>query len=77
MVKHQQAIKFSEYDATRVVANCIDTQNASPIKQSAYRVPKSQRDEIERQVLRLKEHKLVEDSRSPWSLPVVLFRKKD
>ena len=55
----------------------IRTGEHPPIKRRAYRTSPDKRKEINRQVQRLLEEGIVEESCSPWSSPVVLVRKKD
>ena len=60
-----------------IVEHVIDTGDAEPIKQRAYRIPMTQRRVVAEQVEKLKRLDLIGDSCSPWSSPVVLVRKKD
>ena len=55
----------------------IQTSNHPPIKQRAYRTSSDKRREINRQVPLLLENGIIKESCSPWSSPVVLFRKKN
>jgi hypothetical protein len=62
--KHNKAFSFSEYDL------------GAPIKQSPYSCPRHLRPVMEEKIKELLNHDLIEPSESPWSSPVVLFRKK-
>ncbi|RWS00536.1 Retrovirus-related Pol polyprotein from transposon 17.6-like protein, partial [Dinothrombium tinctorium] len=55
----------------------IDTGEAQPVHQTPYRYSLSQREEIERQIQDLIEIGVVRPTKSPWSCPVVLVKKKD
>lgn len=52
-------------------------EGATPVNIRAYRYPPSLKDEIERQVQVMLEHGLIQPSKSPFSSPVLLVRKKD
>jgi len=62
---------------TTNVKHRIDTGDALPIKQRAYRVSFFEREKIRKQVDEMLENDIVEHSNSPWSSPVVLVKKKD
>jgi hypothetical protein len=50
---------------------------ATPVNVQAYHYPPSLKDEIERQVNTMLEQGLIQPSKSPFSSPVLLVRKKD
>jgi hypothetical protein len=50
---------------------------ATPVNIRAYRYPPNLKDEIERQVNTMLEQGLIQPSKSPFSSPVLLVRKKD
>lgn len=50
---------------------------ATPVNVRAYRYPPSLKDEIERQVNTMLDQGLIQPSKSPFSSPVLLVRKKD
>ena len=62
---------------TSVVTHKIDTGDARPIKQAAYRVSQPQRVEIEKHISNMLDQDIISVSSSPWSSPVVLVKKKD
>lgn len=55
----------------------IDTGNAAPIKQKAYRMPFAKRDIIETEVKKMLDLGVIVPSASPWASPVTLVPKKD
>jgi hypothetical protein len=50
--------------------------NANPIYVKPYRIPHSQRQEIEKQVNQMLKDDIIEESRSEWSSPILLVPKK-
>jgi GTP cyclohydrolase FolE2 len=50
--------------------------NANPVYVKPYRIPHSQRQEIERQVNQMLKDDIIEESRSEWSSPILLVPKK-
>ena len=55
----------------------VDTGDARPKKLPARRMPLAVRDEVAHQLREMQEAGVVQPSRSPWSSPVVMVRKKD
>ena len=55
----------------------IDTGTTSPIKQHPRQLPIHMEEEADRHVDDLLKRRLIEESSSPWSSPVVLVKKKD
>ena len=55
----------------------IDTGDAQPIRQRAYRVSPTERDHIKAKVQELLDRNMIEPSNSPWSSPVILVQQKD
>ena len=62
---------------TDAVTHSIHTTCAAPIRQRPRRPPMGQRQEIEQQVQNMLERGIIRPSRSPWSSPIVLVKKKD
>lgn len=60
----------------KLVKHRIRTSDQAPIKLRAHRASPEKRAEIERHVSGLLEDGVIEESCSPWALPVVLVRKK-
>ena len=52
----------------------IDTGDAAPKRQSAWRMPFAVRQEVAKQ---MQDNGVIKPSRSPWASPVVLVRKRD
>ena len=55
----------------------IETGDAKPIRQKAYRIPFSKRREVESQIAQMLEQGVITPSCSPWLSPIVLIPKKD
>jgi hypothetical protein len=64
-------------DTTRLVTHEIDVQGHNPIHSAPYRTSPVERDVIQKELDKMLTDKLIEPSRSPWSSPIVLIRKKD
>ena len=62
---------------TSLVKHSIDVEGAMPIRQPPQKIPLAKRDEAEEAVQEMQRQGVIEPSRSPWSSPVVLVRKKD
>ncbi|XP_068250803.1 uncharacterized protein [Palaemon carinicauda] len=61
---------------TNILEHDVDVGEASPIKQSPYRLNPFKRDIVKDEVKYMLDHGLVEPSFSPWSSPVVLVKKE-
>ena len=59
------------------VLHTLKLTDDTPVKSSAYRVPYSLRDEMDRQINLLVEAKILIPSNSPYSSPVILVKKAD
>ena len=62
---------------TDLVEMVIDTGDANPKKQPLRRMPFAARSEVARQLKEMQSNGVIQPSKSPWSSPVVLVRKKD
>ena len=67
----------NDFGTTEATTHKIDVGEATPIKQSARRVPLKQREEVNALLEEMRCQGVIEPSQSPWSLPVVLVPKKD
>ena len=71
------ATKDCPFGRTDLVKHQIETLHQKPIKQPVRRPPLHLRAEADKEVERMMEKGVIEDSNSPWASPVVLVRKKD
>jgi len=67
---------MSDLPPARLEKFKIDTGSAAPIRQRAYKQSPEAKREIEKQVNKMLEAKLVSPSNSVWSSPVILVKKK-
>ena len=59
------------------VKHFIHTENHLPINQPSYRVSKKEEEVINKEVEKMLKNKVIKPSKSPWSSPIVLVKKKD
>jgi hypothetical protein len=71
------ASKQSPFGHTTIIQHGIETGHQTPIKQALRRPPFHIRAEAEAEVEKMLKSGVIEPSRSPWSSPIVLVRKKD
>ena len=71
------ALEDRERGETDLIQLEIDTGNAPPNKQHPRRMPFSVREEVAKQLKKMQEMAVIQPSKSPWSSPIVLVRKKD
>ena len=62
---------------TSMVFHTIDTGDLVPVRQAARRLPYSQRNEVRELLEDMLGREIIEPSKSAWSSPVVLVKKKD
>ena len=55
----------------------IDTKEERPVKLKPYRVPVCHQDEVNKQLISMEEQGIISLSKSPWSSPLVVVKKKD
>ena len=75
--KYRDVFAFSDAELRRtsLVQHVIDTGNATRVKQMLYRTSPEGKQEIDRQVSDMLEHRILQESVSAWSSPVVLVKK--
>ena len=71
------ALEDKERGETDLVQLEIETGNSPPARQHPRRMPFAAREEIARQLKKMQVMAVIQPSKSPWSSPVVLVRKKD
>lgn len=62
---------------TNILSHQINTENSTPIKQHARRIPYAHRDESARQIDEMLENGIIRESTSAWSSPIILVKKKN
>ena len=67
----------SDVGLTQVAEHEINTGDAAPIRQRAYRIPMKMRDEYKRMIDDMAKNKIIRKSCSPWTAPTILVKKKD
>ena len=71
------ALEENDRGETDLIQLEVDTGDVTPIKQPMRRMPFAAREEVAKQLRKMRQMQVVQPSRSPWSSPVVLVRKKD
>ena len=71
------ATSLADLAGTNLVSHVIDTGDASPIRQRAYRTAPAARDEISKQTAEMLKLGIIQPSESPWVSTVLLDSKKD
>jgi len=66
----------NDFKSTNVVVHKIETGDATPIKKAPYKTPFALRQEMNRQVQKMLNKRVISPSYSPWSSPVVLVPNK-
>ncbi|CAG8800349.1 12058_t:CDS:1, partial [Dentiscutata erythropus] len=79
LIKKEKEIfaqSVEELGRTERTNHVIDTGDAAPIKQNAYRAAPGIKEFIKNEITQLKKRGLIRESQSPWSSPVVVVPKK-
>ena len=71
------SLEEGERGETNLVELGIDTGDSPPVRQPLRRMPFAARQEVARQLESMQKEGVIQPSKSPWSCPVVLVRKKD
>src|SRR5581483_3630745 len=66
-----------ELGKTNMVMHEIDTGLERAIKQNAYQRPPKEKEIIREEIQKMLDKGIIQESSSPWTLPVVLVKKKD
>ncbi len=68
---------IADLPGTDLIQHRIETGDAPPQRQRAYRHPPHIKHEIERQTAELLKHGIISESDSLWNAPIILVKKKD
>ena len=71
------ALEENDRGQTDLIQLEVDTGDVTPIKQPSRRMQFAAREEVAKQLRKMRQMQVVQPSKSPWSSPVVLVRKKD
>ena len=76
--KHKSVFQWNEYETGRTeeAKHDINTGDAIPIKQKQYRLPQTANEEVDKQVKKMLNNDIIEESKSPWCSPIILVKKK-
>jgi hypothetical protein len=66
-----------DYEKTNKAYHRIDMGDARPIRQTPRRLPLAKQAEVSEMLDNMQRHRVIKESDSPWSSPVVLLRKKN
>ncbi len=79
MLEFENAFAKSKYDLgqTNVCEHSINTGNAIPVRQRLRRTPHAFVEEEEKEIQKMLDIGVIQESTSPWASPVVLVRKTD
>ena len=62
---------------TDTVTHHIELTHTEPVSQTFRRIPPNQYEEVKKHIKKLLDNGVIVESRSPYSAPIVLARKKD
>ena len=79
LLRNQASFSKSDTDLGHctIVQHEINLRDEKPVKQAFRRIPRALYDEVREQIRVMLEAKVIRESNSPWSSPLVLVRKKD
>ena len=79
LTDYSDIVSFHSFDLgrTAILKHKINTGDAAPIKCRPYRHSIAEQQELDKMIAAFLEARLIRESSSPWSAPVVLVRKKD
>ncbi|RWR98688.1 Retrovirus-related Pol polyprotein from transposon-like protein, partial [Dinothrombium tinctorium] len=75
--KDRFAFDKSQLGRTKLCKVTINTNDKPPFNLPPYRLPLFMRHEVQRQIEQMKTLNVIRDSKSPYSSPVLLVKKKD
>lgn len=78
ILKYVDVFQWSEFEMgnSNGTEHKINTGDATPLRQRAYRLPQAAQEEVDRQIKQMLRSKVIEESHSPWSSPIILVKKK-
>ena len=77
--KHKKTFSLlkTDFARTEVIKHSIDSGDAMPERQQPLRMSTKQKQEVGKLVDDMLDDSVISTSKSPWSSPVVLVKKKD
>ena len=78
ILEYQDVFKSPEgkLGRTHLVEHEIHTKDARPVKQPMRRIPIHQQDAVDKELDKMIDEGIIEESNSPWSSPLVIVKKK-
>ncbi|KAK3086715.1 hypothetical protein FSP39_022396 [Pinctada imbricata] len=79
MLKYHYLFAKDDFDLGRAesIDHKINTSDTQPIKQAPRRLPEHMHEEVNKHIDAMLERKVIQPSKSPWSSPIILAKKKD
>jgi len=71
------ALEENDKGKTDLIQLEVDTGDVMSVKQPTRKMPFAAREEVVKQLRKMRQMQILQSSRSPWSSPVVLVRKKE